>query len=291
MRVIFCTNEDIVGNVAANLFLPILRKHEVKMVLSRKAMLPKSDIHPAMQQLHELEQSQPIQRLFPLLERNHDEGEYLTFNQLSEFYGCEMEHVESLKDDSSVDVFADFEPDVILSARFACIFREPHIATAKQGVWNFHSGLLPQYRGVMPTFRAMMNGDKDIGITLHKVTDASIDVGELVDERKLRVAKHRSMMWHVLKLYPLARNMAADLLERLDEDDMPEAIPYAGKAHYYSAPTAEEVDAFEAKGLRLFDMDEYRELLLSYGDAGLGFRPLMRMGNGTVVEAEYAVAA
>jgi methionyl-tRNA formyltransferase len=291
MRVIFCTNEDIIGNVAANLFLPILRKHEVKMVLSRTAMLPKSDIHPAMQQLHELEQTQPVKRLFPLLERENDAGEYLTFNQLSEFYGCEMDYVDSLKEDSSVAVFGEFEPDVILSARFTGIFREPHIATAKHGVWNFHSGLLPQYRGVMPTFRAMLNGDKEIGITMHRVTDSKIDVGELTDERRMRVVKHRSMMWHVLKLYPLARNMAADLLERIDEDDMPQAVPYSGKAAYYSAPTAEEVEAFEAKGLRLFDMDEYRELLLSYGDAGLGFAPLMRMGAGGAAEAEYAVAA
>jgi len=59
-----------------------------------------------------------------------------------------------------------------MSFALGLIIREPVIAHSQYGYINLHSGLLPDYRGVMASFRAMVNGDAEIGSTLHYIQDA-----------------------------------------------------------------------------------------------------------------------
>ena len=53
----------------------------------------------------------------------------------------------------------------------------------------------------MATFWALLNGESEIGTTLHFIDDASIDTGRIVGSTRLRVDSRRSYLWHVLSLY------------------------------------------------------------------------------------------
>lgn len=59
----------------------------------------------------------------------------------------------------------------------------PKSITDKIDVFNFHCGLLPNYRGLFPTFWAYMENNS-LGITLHKVDD-KIDEGVVIGNVKL----------------------------------------------------------------------------------------------------------
>src|SRR4029450_8052707 len=96
--------------------------------------------------------------------------------------------------------------DLFISIRFGLILGTEGLGFPPRGVLNLHSGLLPRYRGVLATFRALLNGDTEIGCTLHWIDSPGIDVGPIVETARTAGAKENSLLWHSLSLYrPRAR--------------------------------------------------------------------------------------
>ena len=124
------------------------------------------------------------------------------------------------------------------------------------GVINLHSGLLPDYRGVMATFRAMLNGEKHIGTTLHYISDPGIDTGDIINTTSLAVEPDRSYLWHVLNLYPAACELLLHCVEQLAGGHSLDRRPQPLGGNYFSFPGEEDLQAFKQMGLRLFDVEE-----------------------------------
>jgi hypothetical protein len=70
-----------------------------------------------------------------------------------------------------IAVLRDLEPDLFISVRYRRILKSAAIEIPRYGVLNLHSGLLPQYKGVMATFWAMLNAEAEIGCTLHTIIE------------------------------------------------------------------------------------------------------------------------
>ena len=61
--------------------------------------------------------------------------------------------------------------------------RKKILDAPKYGCINYHTALLPKYRGRQPLFWALLNNEKTTGITIHKM-DEFIDKGELIIQKK-----------------------------------------------------------------------------------------------------------
>ena len=68
-------------------------------------------------------------------------------------------------------------------------------------------GVLPQYRRVLPTFRALMNGDSTIGCTLHRIDSPQIASGEVLAIARRKVRPDHSLLRQVASLYPLGAEL------------------------------------------------------------------------------------
>ena len=73
-------------------------------------------------------------------------------------------------------------PDVLCSVAAPEIFRPPLLALAPRGAVNIHSGRLPVYRGMMPTFWQMMHGERAVTITVHEMAE-KLDAGQVLATR------------------------------------------------------------------------------------------------------------
>lgn len=71
------------------------------------------------------------------------------------------------------------EIDYAFTFGFNYIFSSKIINQFKEGIWNIHPGELPKYRGRHPIQWAFINGEKKIGVTIHKINE-KIDRGELL---------------------------------------------------------------------------------------------------------------
>ena len=65
----------------------------------------------------------------------------------------------------------EFKPDLLLSAYFPFKIPNDILAVPKLGGYNFHGGLLPQYRGALSSVHVILNGEKESGASCHLMTD------------------------------------------------------------------------------------------------------------------------
>jgi methionyl-tRNA formyltransferase len=266
MKILCCLNADVVSNVALNLLLPTLTPHEVRVGLStRVGAVVQGDEPQARRELRVAEQLFAMDALFPLVERAGlpDNARYLTFGEIERHRGIPVALFPDPNSGEGLETLRAFAPDVVVSVRYGSIFRSAAIAIPALGILNLHGGLLPAYRGVIATFRALAAGDTEIGCTLHYIADATIDTGPIVATARAPVDRSRSLFWHVLSLYPPGMALVADALARLERGDALATHVQAGGT-YFTYPRPDEWDAFLRQGWRVADASDLRDLALRY---------------------------
>lgn len=84
----------------------------------------------------------------------------------------------------SFDEVEKLSPDIGISVRYDKIIPETTINSFKQGIFNTHGGILPEYRGSYCNINALINNEKEYGVTLHYISKG-IDSGDVVSIKKI----------------------------------------------------------------------------------------------------------
>ena len=267
MRLIIFTNRDLASNINLNLLLPHISEHVTHIFVSDKVGGKNTNPPNELKELKFFEQTLLNDILFPQFDNQNRafRGQYLTFNELSKNYNIPLQSLNEVKSAETLDLIRSLEPDLILSVRYGKIFGNEFLKIPKQGVINLHSGRLPQYRGVLATFRALMNGDSEIGCTLHYIDDATIDTGGIIGFSKLEVDKSKSLFWHIMHLYPSSLDLVVSTFEKILRGDKIEThVQTSENAQYFTFPTHEEVAQFKEKGWSFMAVGEYETILKKY---------------------------
>jgi len=264
MRITVLCNKDLASCVALNYLLPALVSHDLCVLMSaRVGGQSKVDNRPAeLLRLQFYEQQLFNDILFPLLavSHRHKQTQLRSFTQLSDLYNVPMRELNGINNPEGLKLIASQTPDLMLSIRYGAILKEAVLAIPKFGVLNLHSGLLPAYKGVMATFRALLQGDSEIGTTLHWIDDSSIDTGRIVKRTAMPVVTGKSYLWHVLALYEDGCKAMLAAVNALSQGESIESVPQPVGGNYFSFPTADELQAFDAAGWQLVDTKEIEQL-------------------------------
>jgi len=275
MRLLFCVNRDIYANLALNRILPNLQPNDECVVFfSEKVGGPKTPKVPALDFLKFYEQDLPNQYLFPLYEAlrkeagDREAGELKTFRQLSDLHRVPMQGVRNINSLETLEQIATSQPDLIVSIRFGHIFRDAVLKLPKHGVINLHSGLLPEYRGVLATFWSLLHEASHYGYTLHHISDPSIDTGDVIERQSMPTQPERSLFWHIVNLYEPAADSILKAIQAYRYGAPPPMLPQAHQhGAYHSIPTAQDFDAFQRNGLKLLEEADYFRLLQRFHSA------------------------
>ena len=92
---------------------------------------------------------------------------------------------EKLRAPEFLDALRALEPDLGIVIAFRML-PEAVWALPKQGTFNLHASLLPQYRGAAPINWAILNGESETGVTTFML-NAGIDQGAIVGQRKVAI--------------------------------------------------------------------------------------------------------
>jgi len=274
MNIVILSNADIASNVALNLLLPELTGHQLKLFLTSQVGHQKTKGIPTeLENLQFFEQTLFNQILFPSLDLSTDSStqKYRTFSQLNQYLTQPFEFISDINCASVISEFSQYKPDLIISIRFGLILDKPIIATSKHGAINLHSGLLPQYQGVMPTFRAMLNGDKEIGTSLHFIKDRQIDSGEIISTTIFSLLPECSYLWNVLELYKDGCKEILKAVDKIANNQPLKSTSQQGKACYFSFPDEATITKFKDMGMKLYCVDEISQLCGDYLPENLDF--------------------
>lgn len=94
--------------------------------------------------------------------------------------GVEILQPEKIKNNKEfLERLKEINPDVIVVAAYGKILPEEILALPKYGCINVHASLLPKYRGAAPINWAIINGEKETGITT-MLMDKGLDTGDIL---------------------------------------------------------------------------------------------------------------
>jgi methionyl-tRNA formyltransferase len=77
------------------------------------------------------------------------------------------------------------EPDVIFITGYAHKIAVEELNGVQKGIYNIHFGKLPQYRGPSPVFWQLKNGEKQLGLAIHQLTN-KLDSGAVIWDGTLK---------------------------------------------------------------------------------------------------------
>ena len=86
----------------------------------------------------------------------------------------------------TVDVIREYAPDLIVVVSFGQILKEDVLSIPKYGCINVHASLLPKYRGASPMQRAILDGEKETGITIMKM-EKGLDTGDMIAKATVEI--------------------------------------------------------------------------------------------------------
>lgn len=263
MRITLLVNRDLASNVALNNLLPELSKeHDLSVYYSERVGQPPSN--HALATLAFFEQTLSNHILFPLIDHRQQRGALATFKALETYLLRPMQSLNNPNSRQGLDRLRRDSPDLVLSIRYGRILHQAAIDIPKLGVLNLHSGKLPDYRGVMATFRAMLKMDTHLCTTLHWVENASIDTGRIVGIQCAPREPNACYLMNVLSLYQSGCRAIIGAIERLESGEPLSGSPPEQRGDYYSFPEAETLWQFHEAGHRLVDPEALTYFLSSY---------------------------
>ena len=83
----------------------------------------------------------------------------------------------------------NIQVDIIISVNYLFLIDNDIIDHSKQLTFNIHGSLLPKYRGRTPHVWAIINNEKETGITAH-VIDQGCDTGDIIQQNKIAIEKN-----------------------------------------------------------------------------------------------------
>lgn len=80
----------------------------------------------------------------------------------------------------------DAAPDLIVANNWRTLLPEQVFDLPRHGTLNVHDSLLPAYAGFSPLIWALINGEKEVGVTAHRM-NAQLDAGDVLLQRAVPV--------------------------------------------------------------------------------------------------------
>jgi len=98
---------------------------------------------------------------------------------------------EDLKDKQSQTRLALLNPDVMVVAAYGQILPKSILQIPKLGCLNIHASLLPRWRGAAPIERAILEGDRETGISIMHMNEG-LDTGDILLDKKCTISNHET---------------------------------------------------------------------------------------------------
>ena len=90
---------------------------------------------------------------------------------------------ENLDDDNFLSQIKELKPDLIIVIAFKKLPKSIW-ETPQHGTFNLHASILPNYRGAAPINWAIINGEKETGLSTFFITE-NIDYGDILFQEKM----------------------------------------------------------------------------------------------------------
>ena len=124
------------------------------------------------------------------------------------------------KNEEFINAIKKINPDVICVVAYGKILPKEILEIPRYGCVNVHGSLLPKYRGAAPIQWAVLNGDKETGITTMYM-DEGMDTGDMILKEKVEIGEDETTgeLWD--RLSKVGGNLLVRTLNEIEKGNAP----------------------------------------------------------------------
>ena len=123
---------------------------------------------------------------------------------------------KKVREEKFAETLRKLAPDVIVVAAFGQIITKEILEIPRFGCINVHASLLPAYRGAAPIQWAVINGEKESGVTIMQM-DEGLDTGDMIDKVVVPLAEDETGGSLFDKLSQAGARLCVKVLKDLEE--------------------------------------------------------------------------
>lgn len=113
-------------------------------------------------------------------------------------------------------IIKELELDLILVLGFYYWIPKKFRELARHGAWGIHASLLPKYAGGAPLVWAIINGEKETGVTLFKLEDG-VDDGDIISQESFKIELSDTIKEVYEKATELSKKLLINALSNISE--------------------------------------------------------------------------
>lgn len=124
------------------------------------------------------------------------------------------------KNQEFIDEIKSLNPDVICVVAYGKILPKEILEIPHLGCINVHASLLPKYRGAAPIQWAVLNGEKETGVTTMYM-DIGMDTGDMILKEKVQIGEDETTgeLWN--RLSKIGGKLLIETLKQIEEGIAP----------------------------------------------------------------------
>lgn len=131
-------------------------------------------------------------------------------------HGLAVHQPTRIKTDEAQQLFASHDAEVAVVVAYGRILPGKFLQTPARGCINVHFSLLPRYRGAAPANWAIVNGDKETGVTTMFIEPA-LDTGPILLQRATKIGATETAPELMQRLAEIGAESLSETLSHLDE--------------------------------------------------------------------------
>lgn len=124
----------------------------------------------------------------------------------------------TLRDGEFYKTLCELKPDLIAVVAYGRILPKEIIDYPRYGCINVHASLLPKYRGAAPMQRAIMNGEKETGVTIMYM-DEGLDTGDMLFSESFSIEKTDNFESVHDKTAELGARMLSSAIDKIERGE------------------------------------------------------------------------
>jgi len=130
-------------------------------------------------------------------------------------------------------------PDLIVTAAYGKMVPSDILLLPDHGAINVHASLLPKFRGAAPIHRAVMNGERETGVTIMRMTE-QMDAGDILSAERIPISCEDTTGIIYDKIVEKAPGLLLDTIAQLEQGDIKPIKQDENRATYAPKLTKED---------------------------------------------------
>lgn len=121
-----------------------------------------------------------------------------------------------LRDGAALEIIRSLDPELIVVAAYGRLLPDEILDYPARGCINVHSSLLPKYRGAAPINWAILNGERETGVTIMYMA-SELDAGDVITRRATPIGPNETAEELFARLAVLGAELLTDVLQSMEE--------------------------------------------------------------------------